>query len=264
MLLSLVKLLVAVAVGVPLLMWFFQERLIFFPRPLASRPATSANVEEITVAAADGAKLRGWLVRSGSARAPLVIYFGGNAEEVSWMTQVADKFAGWSLLLVNYRGYGESEGKPGEKELRADALATYDYARGHSGVNPDRIVAMGRSLGSGVAVQLAAERPVRGVILVSPYDSLVEVGRRHYPFLPISLMLRHRFDSLARAPQIKAPLLCLVAGDDRIVPVEHSRALFAAWRGPKTWRELPRADHDGIAGESEYWSSIELFLKSSL
>jgi len=264
MLLSLVKVLVAVAVGVPLLMWFFQERLIFFPRPLESRPAISPNVEPITVAAADGAKLRGWLVRSSAARAPLVIYFGGNAEEVSWMTQVADKFAGWSLLLVNYRGYGESEGKPGEKELHADALAIYDYARRHSGVNSERIVAMGRSLGSGVAVRLAAERPVRGVILVSPYDSLVEVGRRLYPFLPISLMLRHRFDSLALAPQIEAPLLCLVAAEDRVIPVAHSQALFAAWRGPETWREVPRADHDSISGESEYWSSIALFLKSAL
>jgi len=264
MLASVVKVLVGVAIGVPLLMWFFQERLIFFPRLLESPPATSPNVEQITVVAADGTNLRGWLVRGTALPAPLVIYFGGNAEEVSWLTQVADKFAGWSLLLVNYRGYGESEGKPGEKELRADALAVYDYAKRHSGVNSQRIVAMGRSLGSGVAVQLAAERPVRGVVLVSPYDSLVEVGRRHYPFLPISLMLRHRFDSLARAPQIEAPLLCLVAADDRVVPVAHSRALFAAWRGPKTWREILRADHDSIAGESEYWGSIALFLKSSL
>jgi pimeloyl-ACP methyl ester carboxylesterase len=264
MLASVVKVLVGVAVAVPLLMWFFQESLIFFPRPLQFHPATGRNVESITVVATDGTKLRGWLVRGAATPAPLVIYFGGNAEEVSWLMQVADKFAGWSLLLVNYRGYGESEGKPGEKALRADALAIYDYARRLSGVNPERIVAMGRSLGSGVAVQLAAERPVRAVILVSPFDSLVEVGRRHYPFLPISLMLRHRFDSLARAPQIDAPLLCLVAEEDRIVPVAHSRTLFAAWRGAKTWREIPRADHDSIAGEFEYWDSIALFLKSAL
>jgi pimeloyl-ACP methyl ester carboxylesterase len=168
------------------------------------------------------------------------------------------------LLLVNYRGYGESEGKPGEKELTADALAIHDYASRLPGVNPERIVAMGRSLGSGVAVQLATERLVRGVILVSPYDSLVEVGRRHYPFLPISLLLRHRFDSLSRAPRIEARLLCLVAAEDRVVPVAHSRALFSAWRGPKTWREIPGTDHDSIAGESEYWDSIALFLKSTL
>jgi pimeloyl-ACP methyl ester carboxylesterase len=129
-------------------------------------------------------------------------------------------------------------------------------------VNPDRIVAMGRSLGTGVAVHLAAERTLRGVILVSPYDSLVAVGRRHYPFLPMSLMLRHRFDSLSRAPGIEAPLLTLVAGDDRIVPPKHSRTLFEAWRGPKTWREIPRADHDSIAGEPAFWNAIADFLKA--
>jgi len=260
---SSVKILLGIAVGVPLLLWLFQERLIFFPRPLESRPALRAGVEEVAITAADGATLRGWLVRSGGSPAPLVIYFGGNAEEVSWMAETAaGEFAGWSLLLVNYRGYGESEGKPGEKQLLADALAVYDYARRHQGVDPERIVAMGRSLGSGVAVYLATERLLRGVILVSPYDSLVELGRRHYPFLPISLMLRHRFDSIGRAPRVNAPLLCLVATGDRIVPTPHSRALFAAWRGEKTWREVPNADHDSIAGEPEYRRSIALFLRS--
>src|SRR5215471_14138139 len=217
-----------VALAIPLLIWQFQERLIFFPRPLESRPAQRSNLEDVAIPAADGTKLRGWLVKGAGARAPLVIYFGGNAEEVSWMVQVAGKFAGWSLLLVNYRGYGQSEGKPSESALFADALAIHDYAKSRADVNPERIVAMGRSLGTGVAVHLAAERKLRGVILVSPYDSLVAAGSRHYPFLPVSLMLRHRFDSLSRAPRIDAPLLTLVAGDDRIVPPQHSRALFEA------------------------------------
>jgi uncharacterized protein len=262
MLASLIKIVVGVVVCVPLLMWLFQERMIFFPRSLQSRPTPSANVEAVTIATADGVKLRGWLVKSGGAAMPLVVYFGGNAEEVSWMAETAGNFSGWSLLLVNYRGYGESEGSPGERELLADALAIYDYAKSRADVNPERIVAMGRSLGSGVAVHLAAERRLRGVILVSPYDSLVEVGRRHYPFLPMSLMLRHRFDSLARAPRVEAPLLCLVAADDRIIPASHSRALFEAWRGVKTWREIPGADHDSIAGEPDYWRAISDFLKS--
>src|SRR5882672_4713015 len=197
---SIVKIVLGVAIGVPLFLWFFQERLLFFPRPLDSRPTSRPEIEEVTVAAADGVKLRGWLVKGKGAPAPLVIYFGGNAEEVSWLVDLADQFAGWSLLLVNYRGYGESKGKPGEKELLEDALVIHDYANRRPEVNSGRIVAMGRSLGSGVAVHLAAHRSLRGVILVSPYDSMVEVAKRHYPFLPVSLMLRHRFDSLARVP----------------------------------------------------------------
>ena len=231
MIASIVKIALGVAIGVPLFMWLFQERMIFFPRPVESRPAPRSNVEDVAIVAADGVKLRGWLVKGAGKPAPLVVYFGGNAEEVSWLTGVADQFAGWSLLLVNFRGYGESEGKPGEKELLEDGLVIYDYAKRRTDLNSERIVAMGRSLGSGVAVHLAAHRPLQGVILVSPYDSIVEVAKRHYPFLPVSLMLRHRFDSLARAPQVKAPLLCLVAAEDRVIPAPHSRALFEAWSG---------------------------------
>jgi pimeloyl-ACP methyl ester carboxylesterase len=259
---SILKIVLGVAVGVPLFMWFFQERMLFFPRPLDSRPASRPEVEEVTVAAADGVKLRGWLVKGDGAPAPLVIYFGGNAEEVSWLADVADHFSGWSLLLVNFRGYGESEGKPGEKELLEDGLVVHDYAKRRPEVNSERIVAMGRSLGSGVAVHLAAQRPLQGVILVSPYDSIVEVAKRHYPFLPVSLMLRHRFDSLSLATQIGAPLLCLVATEDRVIPAAHSRALFEAWGGTKTWHEVPRSDHDSISGEPEYWRSIADFLKA--
>jgi pimeloyl-ACP methyl ester carboxylesterase len=258
---SLVKIALGVAIGLPLLAWLLQERMIFFPRPVDSHPAPRPNLEELTVVAADGAKLRGWLIKARDTPAPLVIYFGGNAEEVSWLVEVADKFSGWSLLLLNYRGYGDSEGKPGERQLFEDALTVYDYAMRRTDVAEGRIVAMGRSLGSGVAVHVAAQRPVRGVILVSPYDSLVEVARRHYPYLPISLLLRHRFDSVELAPRIEAPLLCLVAGEDRVIPAAHSRALFGAWRGAKTWRQVPLADHDSVAGEPEYWRSIEEFLR---
>jgi uncharacterized protein len=260
---SIVKVAVGVVVCVPLFVWLFQEHMIFFPRPIDAKPAPRPNLEEVSIAVSDGVKLRGWLVKGAGARTPLVIYFGGNAEEVSWLTEVASNFAGWSLLLVNYRGYGQSEGKPGERELFADALAIYDYAKGRADVDPERIVAMGRSLGSGVAVHLAAERPLRGVILVSPYDSLAEVGKRHYPFLPISLMLRHRFDSIARAPKIETPVLFVVATEDRIIPPVHSKALFDAWRGVKTWREISHADHDSIAGEPEYWRSIARFLEAA-
>lgn len=259
---SLVKIALVVAIGLPLLAWLFQERMIFFPRPIESRPTQRASVEAVTLTVSEGVKLRGWLVKAAGTRAPLVIYFGGNAEEVSWLVEAADQFAGWSLLLINYRGYGESEGKPGEKELSEDALAVYDYAQRRVDVAPERIVAMGRSLGSGVAVYLAAHRPVRGVILVSPYDSIIEVARHHYPFLPVSLLLRHRFDSLARVPQIEAPLLCVTAAEDRVIPVARSRALFEAWRGAKTWCQIPLADHDSVAGEPEYWRSIAAFLST--
>src|SRR5262249_35639515 len=152
------------------------------------------------------------------AGSPLVLYFGGNAEDVSWMLRrVAQQTPGAGWLLVDYRGYGASEGTPSEEALSADAIQWFDYAR-HQ-LDAQRIIVFGRSLGSGVAVQLAAARAVDGVILATPFDSLTNVARHHYPFLPVSLILKHPFDSLARAPYIDAPLLCLVAEHDQVVPM---------------------------------------------
>jgi len=262
-LLDWLKLAGCVALGFPVLLYFLQERLIFFPQPLSQDPVQAnpgAAIEEVSLVTADQVQLHGWLVKATTAQAPapLLIYFGGNAEEVSWLASTAERYAGWSLLLFNYRGYGRSEGKPGEAELFADALQIYDYAA--SRVQGGRVAVMGRSLGSGAAVYLAARRPVAGVILVSPYDSVESVAKGIYPYLPIGLMLKHRFDSLSRAPQIKAPLLCLVASDDRVIPQPHSERLYAAWGGRKEWREIRPAAHDSIADAREYWQAIASFL----
>lgn len=262
-LLDWLKLAGCIALGFPVLIYLFQERLIFFPQPLTQDPKRAFSgtaIEEVGLVASGRVKLRGWLVHASAvqAPAPVLIYFGGNGEEVSWLAATAGQYAGWSLLLVNYRGYGDSEGKPGEAELFSDALQIYDYAarRALGG----RVAVMGRSLGSGVAVYLASQRPVEGVILVSPYDSVESVAKGVYPYLPIELMLRHRFDSLSRAPQVKAPLLCLVASDDRVIPRQHSERLYAAWVGRKQWREIRPADHDSIASKADYWSAIADFL----
>ena len=262
-LLDWLKLAGCVALGFPILVYFFQERLLFFPQPLAADPLkanSGAAIEEVNLITADQVRLHGWLVKAAPTRtpAPLLIYFGGNAEEVSWLASTAGRYAGWSLLLVNYRGYGRSEGKPGETELFADALQIYDYAARRA--DASRIGVMGRSLGSGVAVYLATRRPVAGAILVSPYDSVESVAKGVYPFLPISLMLKHRFDSISRAPDINVPLLCLVASDDRVIPRPHSERLYRAWGGRKQWREIRQTGHDDIAGEPNYWDAIAGFL----
>jgi pimeloyl-ACP methyl ester carboxylesterase len=211
--------------------------------------------------AADGVPLSGWFISSSPERAPLLIYFGGNAEDVSWLVGMADRFAGHSLLLVNYRGYGGSGGRPGESALFADALLAYDYAKQRGDVDASRIVAMGRSLGSGVAVHLAAHRPLAGMILVSPYDSVRALAQSIYPWLPVRLLLRHPFDSLSRAGALAVPLLCLVAGNDGVIPPAHSRRLFDAWGGrDKRWVEVPGAGHDEVSGEPVYWDEIASFL----
>lgn len=235
--------------ALPLVMYVLQDQLIFFPQRAAP------GAQSVYLEAADGTRLHARRIEPAPG-APLVIYFGGNAEEVSWMLDEAPRRApgvGW--LLVDYRGYGASGGSPSEKALVADALQWFDHAK-----TAGNVYVFGRSLGSGVAVQLAAARPVAGVILVAPFDSLVEVGKRHYPFLPVGWLLRHPFDSMARAPQIAAPLLALVAARDVIIPPAHARRLFDAWKGPKRWVELEGAGHNSTDGSPAFWPAIREFL----
>lgn len=263
MVLEILKIVAAVAAGLPIFLYFFQEKMLFYPTPPARvlpKPARG-DLEVVDLAAGDGVRLSGWFVRSSAPKAPLVIYFGGNAEDISWLAGVADRFAGHSLLLLNYRGYGGSGGKPGEPALFADALLAYDYAVRRPDVDAARIVAFGRSLGSGVAVHLAAHRPLAGVILVSPYDSVRALAQSVYPWLPVRLLLKHPFDSLSRAGTIAVPMLCLVAQRDSVIPVAHSRRLFDAWGGAdRRWVEVAGAGHDDVSGEARYWDEIAVFL----
>jgi pimeloyl-ACP methyl ester carboxylesterase len=248
-----------VVIGLPLLMYLAQDSLIFHPQRLASTQreritALRPQVESLFIEADDGVRLHAWHAK-GQA---LVIYFGGNAEEVSWMLEEgARRTPGVGWLLVDYRGYGSSDGSPSEKALVQDALRWHDKMSQQY----KTIYVFGRSLGSGVAVQLAAHRPVAGLILVAPFDSLVEVGKRHYPFLPVNWMLKHRFDSLSLAPAITAPLLCIVAADDEIIPAAHAKRLYDAWGGEKRWVALEGAGHNSTDGAANYWSSISAFLK---
>jgi uncharacterized protein len=260
---ALIKVLAAVVVAVPLTAYLMQDRLIFQPRALADaeRQAIASrhpDVADIFLQAADGTRLHAWHVKSSVAGAPLVLYFGGNAEEVSWMLdELPRRDNGASWLLVDYRGYGSSGGTPSEQSLEDDAAAWYDR---FAPTNP-RIVAFGRSLGSGVAVHLAAERELERVVLVTPFDSMVEVGKRHYPFLPVQWLLRHRFDSLSVAPKLATPLLCIVATHDEVIPAEHAQRLYEAWSGPKTLVALD-AGHNSIDGHPDYWPGILAFLRA--
>jgi len=250
-----------VAVGLPLVVYLMQDRLIFHPQrlPQPEREALAkrfAGLESVFLKGADGTRVHAWHLKPAPG-APLVIYFGGNAEEVSWMLEEVPRQApgiGW--LLVDYRGYGASDGSPSETALVADALLWYDSVSTQS----KEIYVLGRSLGSGVAVQLAAARPVTGVILVAAYDSLAAVAKRYYWYLPVDLMLKHRFDSIALAPKIRSRLLCLIAERDEIIPPAHAGRLFDAWGGTKRKVVLQEAGHNSSDAHPLFWMEIRGFL----
>jgi pimeloyl-ACP methyl ester carboxylesterase len=259
------KIALAVALGLPLIAYLAQDALIFYRQPLPeARRADVAKrfsaVREAFLQAKDGTKLQAWHVKAGG---PLVIYFGGNAEETSWMLEELGNAPGVSWLIVSYRGYGLSAGSPGEAALVSDAIEWFDYAMTLPGADPKRTFAFGRSLGSGVAVALAAERPLAGLILATPYDSLAAVAKRHYWYLPVDLLLKHRFDSIAKAPRLQQPLLCLIAEHDEVIPPEHAERLYAAWGGAKQKIVLSGAAHNGTDDDPAFWPAIRKFLELS-
>jgi hypothetical protein len=269
LLLSLLRIMIGILIGLLALLallYFLQDKLIFFPQKLPKEEAGRilkrySHVENINLKTGNNISIKGWFVKNSTLlKSPLIIYFGGNAEELSYMIYYADKVKGWSLALINYRGYGLSEGKPSEKDLYADAVSIYDYFSKRDDIDNTRIVLIGRSLGTGVATYLAQMRPVKALILVSPYDSIISIGKHHYPLLPVNLLLRHRFDSLSRAPLISAPLLVITAADDTIIPLKHSKKLAEKWGGPHSLKIIEGGDHNTIHDNAEYWKTINEFL----
>jgi fermentation-respiration switch protein FrsA (DUF1100 family) len=254
-------------VAIAALVWFAQERLMFFPRTALATPIPPPGwqIEEVRITANDGTTLAGVLVRPAAARSALVIYFGGNAEVATESASSAHEAHGdRAVLLVDYRGYGKSAGDPGEKALIADALEIYDWAARRPDVDPARIAVHGRSLGSGVGVQLAAARPVRCVVLTTPFSSALDVARSAYFWLPVALLMRHPFDSMAHAPKLGMPALFVMAEADRVIPVEHAERLAAAWGGPVERLRLAGFGHNDLDLHPRYHSTVRAFLDRCL
>ena len=217
---------VLVAVGVAA--WVFQRRLIYLPGPDPGAPPP--GWEEVEVATEDGFALRAWLgapdrVIEGSVA---VIVFPGNAGTRRDRVLLGNRLtaAGFSVLLVDYRGYGGNPGTPDENGLYRDARAARAFIDG-AGLGGDGVVYYGESLGSGVAVALAAESPPDALVLRSPFTSLTDAAAHHFPWLPVRWFLRDRYPSLDRARSITIPTLVIAGTADRTVPYDQSRRLAA-------------------------------------
>ena len=245
------------------LVWFGQNSVIFYPQPAVRRPAAAPGwrIEDVSFRTRDGTRLVGVLVLPQASRPALVIYFGGNAQEAtSFATAAPVAYGERAVLLVNYRGYGESEGKPGEAQLVSDGIETFDWAAKRGDIDALRIALHGVSLGTGVAVQVAAARPARCVVLTSPFASLLDIARDMHPWLPVAWLLRHPFDSAAHAPQLRMPALFLVGSADTLIPPHHSERLAALWGGPAERVSFEGFGHNDIDLNPRYAAAIREFL----
>lgn len=237
-------------------MYLRQDSMLFYPT--AARHEDHGDGGVVDYSLGRGAvTLRGWLVNPSFAKEKLLIYFGGNAEDVFFNI---DDFKGIQAasLFVAYRGYGPSSGRPGEAELFADGLALLDdmVAR----YSPGEVFLIGRSLGSGVACYVASRREVAGAILVTPYDSIENVAKSHYPWLPVGLFLRHRFASLEFLRDIRCPLLVVYGGEDRVIDPARTENLIRHIRGEKEIVYIKAADHGTIEMYPAYWEAVLRFI----
>lgn len=244
-----------------LFFYLFQSQFLFFPRLLSYPIELKDHEEEVSIMSKDGSMLHGWLSHDYKhSPQKLIIYFGGNAEEVSHMLPIASMMEGWAMLLINYPGYGISEGRPGQDGFFKAALAIYDYASARDDIDKNNIVVMGRSIGSGPSVYLAHERELRTAILISPFESIRAVAQSAMPFLPVNLILRHKFPSKKFATNIDIPLLAFYGTCDNIIPPVHTKRLVEYWKGNTKLVELPSFGHNDIFASEQLWDEINRFL----
>ena len=250
----------AVLVGT---VYLLQRKLQYFPDadpvPLP-RGQEFRGLQTVELVSEDGIRSLSWY---WPGEKPLtLVYFGGNggnrADRLDWARDFHR--LGYGLLLLDYRGYGGNPGTPTETGLYRDAQAALDWLGRES---DQKLAYFGESLGSGVAVEMATRVTPAGLIIQSGFSSAVDVGRSRYPFLPVGLLMKDRFDSLLKIRGVACPLLAIHGDRDRTVPLPLGRALFEAAREPKDWLPVPGAAHNdvsGVGGQS-YWKKIDDFLQ---
>jgi uncharacterized protein len=242
----------------------FQRQLIHLPDP--SAPALPPDVAEVALRTEDGLTLTSWLVPTDTEPVSTILVVPGNAGNRGLRLPLARGLAarGHEVLLLEHRGYGGNPGSPSEAGLRADAAAAHDHLVAERGVDPGRVVHLGESLGSAVAARLSADTPAAALVLRSPFPSLVDVGRRQLPFLPVGLLLRDRFETAAALEQVSTPVLVLAGEADRTVPVELSRDVAEA--AGAELLVLPGVDHNDreLLDGDRYLDAVDAFIRGAV
>jgi fermentation-respiration switch protein FrsA (DUF1100 family) len=271
---NLMYLLLLTAVGYGILalyLFIMQPRLLYYPgmpgRELEATPgAIGLAFEDVTLQTADGMRLHGWLIPVGNPRAT-VLFCHGNAGNISHRL---DSIAllnslGLQVLIFDYRGYGRSEGQPSETGTYRDGDAAWDYLREVRGLQDSEIIIFGRSLGAAVAADLASRTRPAAVILESAFTSVPDLAAGIYPWLPVRLLSRYRYDNLRKVERIDRPLLVVHSRQDEIIPFAHGKQLFERAHQPKQFLEL-NGDHNGafLHSRNAYTHGLISFLDTFL
>lgn len=245
-----------------------QSKLIYFPeREIAERPPDKGlSYEEVAFRTEDGEKLAGWWIPSPKERA-VVLYCHGNGGNISHRLSAALFFhrMDLSVFLFDYRGYGESSGRPSEDGTYTDALGAWDCLVNGRGVDPQRIILYGRSLGGPIAAWLAKSRPPEMLVIESSFTSLQAVARDKFPWLPVGLILSYRYDTKSCLEQVRCPVLIVHSREDGLIPFKHGEELYRAAPGEKEFLEIG-GTHNGMSAEAfeQYKAGLSSFIERHL
>ena len=255
-------------IGICTLLYLNQDDLLFHPKPKTledvSRILEAApEFDTLTFVMNDSNRTCGYISKDTiKEKLPLVLYFGGNAEEVSHLSEKKNYFPNTVMVLINYRSFGLSQGTISEKTMFSDALEVYDELITNPKIDANNIIVIGRSIGTGVATYLSSQRKTNATVLITPYENMIDVAFEKYPFVPISLLIKHRFESDTYAPNISSPMLALISANDQIIPKHHAYKLKEAWKGKTDTLEV-NEDHNSIMNNEEVWKKIEVFVREN-
>lgn len=244
------------------LSYYFQDKFIFFPQKLAANFnfQLPPYANELTLTTKDGTKINAIFYHHAKNK-KIIIYFHGNAGSLADWKNVSEELpqTEYNLLIIDYRGYGKSEGTFSETGLYADGEAAYDYAK-KLGYSDQQIIFYGRSLGAGVAVEMALRHPVSGLILETPFTSITALAWKHYWYLLPNLFLRYEFNNLNKVSHLTMPVLLLHGDEDELISLSHSLELNKQIRSEHTLVVIPKGGHNNLSSFSLYQTAVNHFL----
>ncbi|NBD18961.1 MAG: alpha/beta fold hydrolase [Cyanobacteria bacterium] len=251
------------------LLWYYQERLIFFPSSVIETIPSDVQLhyEEVWLTV-DPGQVHGWWVPSQSEQSPVLLYLHGNGSNLGDLVSRLQRFHQWGycVFLIDYRGYGRSSGSfPNEKRVYEDAQEAWRYLTAEKLIPEGKIVIYGRSLGSAIAIELGVSHPeAAGLILESPFTSLAAMAKEKFPIplFPLNWLFTQKFDSLAKVPLLQTPVLLIHGKKDKVVPPPMSRTLYKTISSPKTLVFIPEAGHNDlpIKGDRLYIQAVQDFI----
>jgi len=247
-----------------ILAFFLQDKLLFFPAAIDKdyKYALTSNDREVFIPSSDGNTINGILYKRPGNKY-VVLYFHGNGGSLDMWQTASDYILplNCDLLIIDYRGYGKSTGTFSEQGFYDDAHAAYQFLL-QNGYTPDQIIACGRSLGTGVAAQLASTEKVKALVLISPYTSLPDIAAEKMPFLLPKLLIRYQVNTLKIAPELKVPVLILHGTNDLTIPYSHAQKIYAAIKAPKKLVLIEGGGHNNLNDYAEHDKGVREFLNS--